>query len=88
MVCCRDYPTSAEDYELLEEAGRGVSATVSGHIVLAANVVRQAVLGLSSCYNAGCPGLVHTARGQQDKPMHCSAGLAGALQASQRVCCS
>ena len=38
MVCCRDYPTSAEDYELLEEAGRGVSATVSGHIVLAANV--------------------------------------------------
>ena len=39
MVCCRDYPTSAEDYELLEEAGRGVSATVSRHIVLAANVV-------------------------------------------------
>ena len=25
----RDYPVSAEDYELLEEAGRGVSATVS-----------------------------------------------------------
>ncbi len=24
----RDYPVSAEDYELLEEAGRGVSATV------------------------------------------------------------
>ena len=25
----RDYPVSAEEYELLEEAGRGVSATVS-----------------------------------------------------------
>eukprot|EP00891_Asterochloris_glomerata_P007781 jgi/Astpho2/7781/Aster-06073 len=27
-VLRKDYPTSAEDYELLEEAGRGVSATV------------------------------------------------------------
>ena len=25
----RDYPVSADEYELLEEAGRGVSATVS-----------------------------------------------------------
>lgn len=30
----RDYPVSAEEYELLEEAGRGVSATVSAHDVL------------------------------------------------------
>ena len=30
----RDYPVSAEEYELLEEAGRGVSATVSIHGVL------------------------------------------------------
>lgn len=26
---CRDYPTTADSYELLEECGRGVSATVS-----------------------------------------------------------
>ncbi len=50
LVYCRDYPTSAEDYELLEEAGRGVSATVSGHIAKAASVARQAVLGLSPCH--------------------------------------
>ena len=30
----RDYPVSAEEYELLEEAGRGVSATVSVQNVL------------------------------------------------------
>lgn len=27
---CREYPTQASAYELLEECGRGVSATVSG----------------------------------------------------------
>jgi hypothetical protein len=28
LNCCRDYPTTADGYELVEECGRGVSATV------------------------------------------------------------
>ena len=50
VPCCREYPTTADAYDLVEECGRGVSATVSRSLAWCSQ--RHTLVGCSTCLPA------------------------------------